>query len=247
MWTTHYGKPARLLCDPASYHKARCLREWCMDKNIQLVHTAPGSHKSTGLVERLNQTLIGRSRRILAEGRHHSWVDRLPITEWTQPQWGRTPQVGNATQRPKRAMEAITKMITSYKTTGRFVPRFTIHREYRTINLSNVTYTIDKYPKMYKTRSSPKTMKTKSSISHNLHFYNTRLHIPSWSPASYSDYTQFSYKDDSSCLMACRPTGMVLGSPEYGYSSSFGQFEVGVRPYELSSGRSRVGLGLGTS
>ena len=78
LWTTHYGRPARLLCDPASYHKSRCLRQWCMAKNIQLVHTAPGSHKSTGLVERLNQTLIGRIRRILAEGRHHSWVDTLP-------------------------------------------------------------------------------------------------------------------------------------------------------------------------
>ena len=89
----------------------------------------------------------------------------------------RTPQVGNGTQRPKRTVEAKTKMITSYKTTDRFVPWFTLHREYKTINLINVTYTIDKHSKMYKTRSSPKNINMKSSISHNLHFYNTRLHI----------------------------------------------------------------------
>ena len=30
---------------------------------------------------------------------------------------------------------------------------------------------------MYKTKSSPRNINMASSISHNLHFYNTRLHI----------------------------------------------------------------------
>ena len=50
------------------------------------------------------------------------------------------------------------------QTTDRFVPQFTLHREYRRINLINVTYTIDKYPKMYKTRSSPRNINMKSPI-----------------------------------------------------------------------------------
>ena len=37
----------------------------------------PGSHKSNGLVERFNQTLIGRIRRLLAEGRFTSWEQTL--------------------------------------------------------------------------------------------------------------------------------------------------------------------------
>ena len=74
-------------------------------------------------------------------------------------------------------MEAIIKMITLYKTTNRFVPLFTLHPKYRTINLNNATYTISKYRKRYKTRFSPRNINMKSSISHNLHFYNTRLHI----------------------------------------------------------------------
>ena len=78
---------------------------------------------------------------------------------------GNALQVGNAQQRrPKRAVEAKQNIITSYKTTDRFVPRFTLHREYRTINLNNVTYSIDKYPQMYKTGSNPKNINMKPPI-----------------------------------------------------------------------------------
>ena len=50
------------------------------------------------------------------------------------------------------------------KTTDIFVPRFTLYREYRTINLDNVTYTMYKYPTMYKTKSSPRNINMKSLI-----------------------------------------------------------------------------------
>ena len=57
--------------------------------------------------------------------------------------------------------------------TDRFVPRFTLYREYRTINLINVTYAINKYPQMYKTRSSPRNINMKSQIQ----YLNTQLYI----------------------------------------------------------------------
>ena len=77
-WSDTYGQPERLLCDPASYHKSKLLKKWCSDRNIKLLHNAPGAHKSNGLVERLNQTLVGRIRRIYAKGNYADWTETLP-------------------------------------------------------------------------------------------------------------------------------------------------------------------------
>ena len=61
------------------------------------------------------------------------------------------------------AVEAKRKIdITLYKTTDRFVFRFTLHREYRAINLNNVIYTINECPQMYKTRSNLRNINMKS-------------------------------------------------------------------------------------
>ena len=64
--------------------------------------------------------------------------------EWTAAQWGCAPQVGNATRKPKRAVEA-NKILHNTQTTDIFVSRFTLHRGYRTIILDNVTYKCYKY------------------------------------------------------------------------------------------------------
>ena len=77
-WISLYGKPRRLICDPASYNRSVELKTWLSAHNIEVIWSPPGSHKSNGLVERFNQTLIGRIRRLLMEDRFTSWEQTLP-------------------------------------------------------------------------------------------------------------------------------------------------------------------------
>ena len=102
---------------------------------------------------------------------------RLAGMEQTAAQWGCTPQVGNATWRPKCAVEAITKNYIIHKTTNIFVPRFNLHREYKTINLDNVTYKMYNYSSIYKTMSRLSNIDMKSQNWHNRHHHNTQIHI----------------------------------------------------------------------
>ena len=55
-------------------------------------------------------------------------------------------RLGTPTRSPNRSGSKTKIDITLYKTTDRFVLRFILHREYRTISLSNVTYTINECP-----------------------------------------------------------------------------------------------------
>ena len=104
--------------------------------------------------------------------------------------------VGNAphrlgtpnTQPNTRTVEAMKIYYINEQTTDIFVSRFTLHRGYRTINLINVTYTIDKYPQMHKTGSNPRNINMKSQINiiatmTTLDFISTNAAAP---PISYS-------------------------------------------------------------
>ena len=65
---------------------------------------------------------------------------------------------------PKRAQWKQELKLHNTQKTDRFVHRFTLHREYRTIKPDNVTYKTDKYPSMYKTMSRLSNKNMKSEI-----------------------------------------------------------------------------------
>lgn len=72
-WKSRCGVPKSVVCDNASYCHSNRLQAWCVEHKVNMVMTAPYSHKSNGMVERANQTLIGRIRRLLAERGSRDW------------------------------------------------------------------------------------------------------------------------------------------------------------------------------
>ena len=62
----------------ASYHRAKHVRAWCLRQGIEIIYTPPKPHKLNGLIERINQIMIGGIRRILAEQNSKEWVNALP-------------------------------------------------------------------------------------------------------------------------------------------------------------------------
>ena len=80
------------------------------------------------------------------------------------------------TRRPK-PVHSGSKRYYIIQTTDRFVLRFTLHREHRTINLINVTLTI--YKCIPKCTFQVQSQKHKYEVTnlHNLHYHRIRLHI----------------------------------------------------------------------
>ena len=54
------------------------MRAWCLRQDIEIIYTPPKSHKLNGLIERINQIMIGGVRLILAEQNSEEWVNALP-------------------------------------------------------------------------------------------------------------------------------------------------------------------------
>jgi len=77
-WIDQYGRPERILCDRASYFQSSKFQQWASEHGFVVVLTAPHAHHSNGLLERYNQSLIGRIRRMLAAGNRRSWKEVLP-------------------------------------------------------------------------------------------------------------------------------------------------------------------------
>ena len=66
-----------MLCDQGSSLASYGFAKWCIDRKISQLIIAPHSHKSNGLNERINQTLIGRLRRMLLDEGHLDWSRTL--------------------------------------------------------------------------------------------------------------------------------------------------------------------------
>lgn len=77
-WIDEYGRPERILCDRASYFQSSKFQQWAAEHGFVVVLTAPHAHHSNGLLERYNQSLIGRIRRMLASGKRRNWKEVLP-------------------------------------------------------------------------------------------------------------------------------------------------------------------------
>lgn len=96
-WISKHSKPKRILCDCASYFNADQFRFWARRHGILLLYTPPYSHHSNGLIERYNNILIGRIRRLLAE-------KNLQSSEWDQTtnyataaiQYAHSPNLGTS-------------------------------------------------------------------------------------------------------------------------------------------------------
>lgn len=65
-WISQRGVPSQLLIDCATYFCGTQFESFCRELQIQLFHTAAHNHKSNGMIERYNQSLLGRIRRFLA-------------------------------------------------------------------------------------------------------------------------------------------------------------------------------------
>ena len=59
-WCQELRRPEIILSDNAMYYKSRKLMKWAEDRGVKLINIATYAHKSNGIVERYNQTLIGR-------------------------------------------------------------------------------------------------------------------------------------------------------------------------------------------
>lgn len=75
-WIEKQGVPHRILSDRGSAFISKEFKKVCHENNIDIIHTPPYSHKSAGTVEKYNQSLIGRLRRIWY-ARRGDWTDVL--------------------------------------------------------------------------------------------------------------------------------------------------------------------------
>ena len=75
-WMFWHGSMARLVSDNAAYFSSEELRLWCAGKGIEQVFIAPHRHESVGLVERYQQTLVDRLRKMTLD-QGGSWSDHL--------------------------------------------------------------------------------------------------------------------------------------------------------------------------
>ena len=75
-WMFRYGSVVKLVSDNAAYFTSEELKRWCASKGIEQVFIAPHRHESVGLVERYQQTLIDRLRKMTFD-KGGSWSDHL--------------------------------------------------------------------------------------------------------------------------------------------------------------------------
>ena len=75
-WTSRYGPISRIVSDNAAYFTSDELKRWCEQKGIEQLFIAPHRHESVGLVERFQQTLVDRLRKMVLD-QGGSWGDHL--------------------------------------------------------------------------------------------------------------------------------------------------------------------------
>jgi len=92
-WTKSRGPFKRLVSDGASYNQSARVRDWCQQQGAEQIFSPPHSHKSLGLVERYQRTLVDRVRK-MAMHRGGSWSDHLPAAVRELTLCGTQPQGG---------------------------------------------------------------------------------------------------------------------------------------------------------
>jgi len=75
-WTQRQGPVLRLVSDGASYNQSHVMAQWCRAAGVEQIFTPPHSHKSLGLVERYQRTLVDRLRKMTMQ-QGGSWSDHL--------------------------------------------------------------------------------------------------------------------------------------------------------------------------
>jgi len=75
-WKQSRGPIGKLVSDGASYNQSVRVQEWCRQAGVDQVFSPPHSHKSLGLVERYQRTLLDRIRKMTFH-RGGSWSDHL--------------------------------------------------------------------------------------------------------------------------------------------------------------------------
>ena len=78
-WMHHRGKPRRIFSDQGTHFTSFQFADWCIKRGVERILAAPDVHKSVGLNERANQTLIGRLRRMLYGSDRSKWAHILPM------------------------------------------------------------------------------------------------------------------------------------------------------------------------
>ena len=66
-WTATQGTPSILCSDVCKATQSKELRRWCVQEGVTQEYSPPYHHASIGFVERFNQTLLNRLRRMWAE------------------------------------------------------------------------------------------------------------------------------------------------------------------------------------
>ena len=59
-WEQEHGTPTRIFSDGGRACRGLQVQQWCMKRGIEHILMPPFHHSSLGLVERFNQTLLGR-------------------------------------------------------------------------------------------------------------------------------------------------------------------------------------------
>ena len=66
-WTATQGTPSILCSDVCKATQSKELQRWCVQEGVTQEYSPPYHHASIGFVERFNQTLLNRLRRMWAE------------------------------------------------------------------------------------------------------------------------------------------------------------------------------------
>ena len=96
-WVEQKGLFTTLVTDGAMYNQSKEIEAWCSTRGIQQAFSPPHSHKSLGLVERFQRTLLDRMRKMKMQngGSWTDWVEKATYeintmvhstTQWTPQQ-----------------------------------------------------------------------------------------------------------------------------------------------------------------
>ena len=66
-WEKKYGRPRIICANASSINQSEHVKIWCKQRGVQIEFSPPYHHGSIGVVERFNQTLLNRFRRMWAE------------------------------------------------------------------------------------------------------------------------------------------------------------------------------------
>ena len=70
--------PKRIFSDQGPHYTSYAFARWCIEQGIDPIVAAPDLHKSMGLAERINQTLLERLRRMCYDRGQEDWAFLIP-------------------------------------------------------------------------------------------------------------------------------------------------------------------------